>query len=33
VFNDTIGPPEIGRIADALADAVRAYRPEPGTEP
>jgi anion-transporting ArsA/GET3 family ATPase len=31
VFNDTIGPPEIDGIADALADAVRAYGAEPRT--
>jgi len=39
VFNDTIGPPEIDRIAEALGDAVEAYgaRPRPAeptaTEP
>ena len=32
VFNDTIGPPEIDRIAAALADAVRAFEAEPGTD-
>ena len=31
VFNDTIGPAEIDRIAGALAEAVEAYRAEPRT--
>jgi hypothetical protein len=32
VFNDTIGPPEIEGIAAALAEAVRGFEAEPGTD-